>query len=467
MKLLLSFLLFSVTSFAQTVVNGGIYQNTTWTQANSPYLMTGSMVVFPGKTLTIEPGVQVLVTPDYSFNTGNLNYLEIRGSLVAVGTSTNPIVFRTTDNSIIGTQTWLGIRIKGSQGGTISMDKFHLYDSFYGLHNDITEPGTTYSFSNCAFKNNNYAIQMNADMAYQNCLFENNGVGQAAQIQYGTLTADSCVFSGNFCSFTWSNYINVTNSSFIGNQNNIIGSPGSVSNCEFIGNAFAFAEEYGLNIQNSYFSENGVGIDNTGSCIVSNCTFEYNELALRCADNSNLTNNVITNNEIGIAVTAGNPNTMLIADNVICSNTLYNLQNQTDKNFAVNANCFCTSDSTIIENYLFDGYDDITRGLVNYAIYDDSCETIIDYVVKVNLGGTNFLTELDNQSFEVLKQTQGSILVYSAIQHELQLVDLMGSILHQQKMEAGSFDFSLPTHSTGVYLLRSSNGNSARISLTE
>ena len=243
MKLLLSFLLFSVTSFAQTVVNGGIYQNTTWTQANSPYLMTGSMVVFPGKTLTIEPGVQVLVTPDYSFNTGNLNYLEIRGSLVAVGTSTNPIVFRTTDNSITGTQTWLGIRIKGSQGGTISMDKFQLYDSFYGLHNDVAEPGMTYSFSNCAFKNNNYAIQMNADMAYQNCLFENNGVGQAAQIQYGTLTADSCVFSGNFCSFTWSNYINVTNSSFIGNQNNIIGSPGNVSNCDFIGNAFAFAEE--------------------------------------------------------------------------------------------------------------------------------------------------------------------------------------------------------------------------------
>ena len=46
MKLLLSFLLFSVTSFAQTVVNGGIYQNTTWTLAGSPYIVTGSIVVF-------------------------------------------------------------------------------------------------------------------------------------------------------------------------------------------------------------------------------------------------------------------------------------------------------------------------------------------------------------------------------------------------------------------------------------
>lgn len=46
---------------AQTNVQGGIYANTTWTLANSPYVMTGSIVVFPGKTLTIQPGVVVKV----------------------------------------------------------------------------------------------------------------------------------------------------------------------------------------------------------------------------------------------------------------------------------------------------------------------------------------------------------------------------------------------------------------------
>ena len=194
----LLFVSICLTNFAQTTVSGGIYQNTTWTETGSPYLMTGSMVVFPGVTLTIEPGVEVLVTPDYSFNTGNLRYLEIRGTLIAVGTDTAPIVFKTTDASILGQQTWYGINIKGSQGGNIQMNRFRLHDSFYGIANDISQPGVSYNWTNCQFKNNNYGIQLNADLVYNSCLFENNGVGQAAQILYGSLTAENCQFINNF-----------------------------------------------------------------------------------------------------------------------------------------------------------------------------------------------------------------------------------------------------------------------------
>ena len=57
---LLALLLWHVAD-AQTTVSGGIYTYTTWTLANSPYLMTNNIVVFPGVTLTIEPGVEVLI----------------------------------------------------------------------------------------------------------------------------------------------------------------------------------------------------------------------------------------------------------------------------------------------------------------------------------------------------------------------------------------------------------------------
>jgi len=44
---------------ASTPVGGIITSDTTWTDTNSPYTLTGSVTVNPGVTLTIEPGVTV------------------------------------------------------------------------------------------------------------------------------------------------------------------------------------------------------------------------------------------------------------------------------------------------------------------------------------------------------------------------------------------------------------------------
>lgn len=452
----------TLSALGQTNVSGGIYQNTTWNLAGSPYLVTSSIVVFPGKTLTIEPGVEVKITPDYSFNTGNLRYLEIRGSLVALGTQNAPIVFRSAANEIQGSHSWMGINIKGSQGGTFQMDNFKLFDSYYGLYNDVSESGVSYNFTNCHFKNNNYAIQLNANMNYSNCIFEGNGVGQAAQISFGSLTANNCQFLNNFCSFTWSNSVNVTNCLFQGNQNNIVGSPGNFDNCQFIDNEYAFAEAYGHTIQNCYFAQNNIGIENTGGSSISNSFFENNTIALKIADNTSVTNNEIVNNQIGVAVTGFNPNTTIIADNRICNNTEFNLQNLTDKNFQVNANCFCSQDSSYIESFILDGYDDITKGLVNYAIYDDSCEAVIDYIVKVQLGelATN---ELNNEhSIELLSQNGQLIEINSTLEQNLYLFSLSGSLLSTFELNSGVNKLNLPS-SNGLYLLKTETSKPIRI----
>lgn len=467
MKITLAFLSMILINslFAQTTVTGGIYQNTTWTAANSPYLMTGSMVIFPGVTLTIEPGVEVKVTPDYSFNTGNLRYLEVRGTLIAIGTDSAPITFKTTDASIPGQQTWYGINIKGSQGGNVQLDRFRLHDSFYGIANDIAQPGVSYNWTNCQFKNNNYGVQLNANMVYEGCLFQGNGVGQAAQIITGSLTANNCQFIDNFCSFTWAQFISVSNCLFQGNGNNIVGSPGMVSNCQFIDNDFAFAEGFGHTIQNCYFEGNGVAIDNTGSDNISACVFENNDIAVKLGDNGILTNNIINDNNIGVAVLAYSPNSTLIENNTICYNTSYNLQNLTDKNFQVNANCFCSQDSTYIENLILDGYDDITRGLVNYAIYDDSCANVLDYIVKINLDGGAGLETLNLTNWKL--KGQDAEFIYIACENALQLdlLNTMGQLEASFKLDEGNQRIPIKNLSKGIYFLRNQTGKSQKVIL--
>ncbi len=67
-----------------TQVSGIISSNATWTQANSPYYLTGNVLVDKGATLTIEAGATV-----------NLNsyYIRVNGTLTAIGNPANKITF--------------------------------------------------------------------------------------------------------------------------------------------------------------------------------------------------------------------------------------------------------------------------------------------------------------------------------------------------------------------------------------
>lgn len=70
---------------ADTPVGGTINVNTTWTLANSPYLVTSGVTVNAGVTLTVEPGVVVKFNSD--------RWLNVNGTLLAVGTTVSPISF--------------------------------------------------------------------------------------------------------------------------------------------------------------------------------------------------------------------------------------------------------------------------------------------------------------------------------------------------------------------------------------
>jgi parallel beta-helix repeat protein len=71
-------------------VSGIISQDTTWTLDNSPYVVTGNLLVAQDATLTIEAGVEVLFSSDL--------YLKVEGALNARGNESAWIVF-TSDSS--------------------------------------------------------------------------------------------------------------------------------------------------------------------------------------------------------------------------------------------------------------------------------------------------------------------------------------------------------------------------------
>ena len=79
------------------VTSGFILSNTTWTKANSPYFLTGDVIVPDSVTLTIEPGVNVRfkAKSDDMSSGEDQNRIEIRvsGSLKANGNATDSVYF--------------------------------------------------------------------------------------------------------------------------------------------------------------------------------------------------------------------------------------------------------------------------------------------------------------------------------------------------------------------------------------
>ena len=73
-------------AFALRVPATTYTSDTTWTQANSPYVLDGNITVNPGVTLTIDPGVVVKLS-------AQTRTLTVKGVLQALGTADQSVVF--------------------------------------------------------------------------------------------------------------------------------------------------------------------------------------------------------------------------------------------------------------------------------------------------------------------------------------------------------------------------------------
>lgn len=366
--------------FSQTPVSGGIYQNTNWTLAGSPYIVTGSIVVFPGKTLNIEPGVEIQIDNQ----TNSDIYIETRGTINCVGSDALPIkiyaLYDTLNN--VG---WRGFVCTSSQGGVLNADRFHISNAHtpFGYETALNN----YQYTNCKFSHCFQAVTVANSVNLSNCQLIDNEV---AVYGWSYFTIDNCLFKDNTTSiYAYSSALQMTNCSFIDNQIGLTFAANVfdsiyISDCQFQNNGLAINYPNNGKVQNCYFSDNTTAIQAAYKCEILNNEFIYNELALEASVNADIHNNQINNNLGGLLISnvSAVQDSPLIYDNEICSNINYNVNNNTNMNYSLLSNCFCGLDSAAIEDYLFDGYDDITKGLINYTLYDTTCNSILGLVLK-------------------------------------------------------------------------------------
>jgi hypothetical protein len=260
---------------ASTPVSGTISQDTTWTQANGPYLLTGSVVVNPGAALTIEPGTTVDIA-QYSIGVG--------GTLSAVGTSDSPIIFQTSYQ-------YMNIRIQFLTTSTACTVGNTVFNSV-----SLSISNSSPKINNNYFTNNQYpAITVSS--------------GSPLIINNAFDTRGSCITTNNVYSgspIISSNFIKSNSSIGIGAGNNVYVSDNNITGCYYgvyaVGNAtitrnLVLSNNYGImttvntaSIEHNTVANNSFGLSGGGT--IRNNTFGNNQIALT----ESIANSTVTQN---------------------------------------------------------------------------------------------------------------------------------------------------------------------------
>ncbi len=451
--------LFTLAMHASTNVSGGIFSNTTWTLANSPYIVTGSIVVFPGVTLTIQPGVEVRVKE----SPNNPIYIETRGTINMIGTLAAKITFR-ADSAITTIAAWSGIIVKGALGGILNFDYVSISNTagVFGANinsNTVTTInhsefnynawgiysgfGSTNTFilNNCKFKGNGSGVYGYGTFGFKNCTFEGNS--DAVNCAPNSFSMNNCVFKNNTyaMSVVYPGNINIKKCTFENNTNAAFLLAGTVDSCKFM------------------YNQNAVMLTNA---TIKNSIIDSNQFAISVSDNSVVNNCRISNNQSGVIISSLlQPNQVApaIILNKICNNTISNIDNGSNLNLFIPSNCFCETDSTLIESKLIDGYDDISKGLLSYSIFDSACINAVQYVNK--LAGALSINSLSKNEIRIYPNPTNGILNIVSKKNfsSIEVIGISGKL--QRKIDSNDTNTMLDVSDldNGIYYIKAKNSN--------
>lgn len=368
MKKIFTLLLLCCTCFvadATVFVSGNITTNTTWTTANSPYIVNGNLTVDSGITLTIQPGVTVRVDSTYTFI--------VNGNMVAEGTASDTIKF--TSNSVNPLlHPWEGITINSGLSNDSSRLRYCRFElskkSIQLLRGDIRMYHSVFRYNANAihvhiagFSNpyKHYIVINNCLITQNDTGVYNSGSGNiSSKITWNEISYNNIGMreENNFNGFNNFNY-NEFNYNVVGYS-----SIGGVFGCRL--NTFKGNSQYGVYV-------NCATPDDIS--YISESKFYYNATAIYInnAQWGSVYGNQIAYNNIGIhdnyTYTGTNkPRGLLqMFGNCYHENMLYNFRE--DGRYGVNSNGDWWGSNTvsIIDSFIYDFYDNPSSAIIAYT----------------------------------------------------------------------------------------------------
>lgn len=393
---------------AQTNVGGTLSSNATWTLEGSPYNLTSTLGVPTGITLTIEPGVvinynsnyQIVIAGGNIYAVGNANSLIIFNGISA---GNSMIIFK---NSDLSNSTLNYLKMIGQKGIQLSDNNSDNNSDTLRIYNLILENTSIITKgydSNAKFEIydaliNNSIIQGDYPRSEQievfNSQIQNSEIYSYAYNKGIFLTStsiDNSVFASGCCgsninlnnAIVYNCSFNQANDSQPGSHNNLNIETSKLINCDInmpisTVNIFSSIFEYNNNYSLDYCINSGNGtIDYTTFFGNGDNTAIKRGPSNYSYDNKdpyNISNSSFSNFQTYIAVNGGTSATsgdgpVTISNCNFDYQTNFMLYNNSVYDVTATNNWWGTTDTDEIEEFIFDMYDDVNMGIVDYSDY--------------------------------------------------------------------------------------------------